>query len=329
MLDLIEKFCDNFQIPQTTPDWKDYWNAVMELSLIEDGVEPQPTKLPEYHIGVVLRFMLDLERMRKVPNPVVTFDGHSALLELRSAQMIQGLDRCFAVDARMIQDASTRDLLMDVLLGVHSGDIPEQLEPLVRAGVLTMRGTFSCQAACWFYNRIPFPERAQRQPRSLQELITTAVKLLSSSRLQACVQDDKFPLEASFQHLLNETMTAALPTDTSVKPEYRTKATGFLSDTKKGFIDFYVNDKLQWAVELLCLGKGLTEHRARFHPITGKYRELPTKKHLVVDIRGPKETDQPVVTPQQDLCVLYFSSDWATCTIQMETMPDKVVHLRL
>jgi hypothetical protein len=115
-------------------------------------------------------------------------------------------------------------------------------------------------------------------------------------------------LETSFQQLLNEAMTSLLPTDASIQTEYRTKALGFMGDTKRGFIDFYVNDTVQWAVELLRLGSGLTEHRNRFHPITGKYRTLPTKKHLAVDIRGPRDINQEV-SPQQDICLLYFSAD--------------------
>jgi hypothetical protein len=115
-------------------------------------------------------------------------------------------------------------------------------------------------------------------------------------------------LETSFQQLLNEAMTSLLPTDASIQTEYRTKALGFMKDTKRGFIDFYVNDTVQWAVELLRLGSDLTKHRDRFHPIMGKYRTLPTKKHLAVDIRGPRDINQEV-SPQQDICLLYFSAD--------------------
>ena len=123
-------------------------------------------------------------------------------------------------------------------------------------------------------------------------------------------------------------MNRLLPTDASLKPEYRTKVPGFTGDTKRGFIDFYVNDTVQWAIELLRLGSCLKELRNRFHPITGKYRTLPTKNHLVVDIRGPKDAGGQV-SPQPNLCVLYFSADWATCLIQMEIAQERVVSLQL
>lgn len=65
---------------------------------------------------------------------------------------------------------------------------------------------------------------------TLDDFIKRSVGMLSSNRLAACVQDKQFPLEASFQHLPNETMTLLLPPHNSVKPEYRTKAPGLLGD---------------------------------------------------------------------------------------------------
>jgi hypothetical protein len=80
-----------------------------------------------------------------------------------------------------------------------------------------------------------------------------------------------------------------------------------MGDTKRGFKDFYVNDTVQWAVELLWLGSGLTEYRNCFHPITGKYRTLSTKKHFVVDIRGLKDIYLEVSPHQpRSLCSTLF-----------------------
>jgi len=103
---------------------------------------------------------------------------------------------------------------------------------------------------------------------------------------------------------------------TSVKPEYRTKACDLYGKEKNGFIDFYINDRTQWAIELLVRGRQLSEHRNRFDPVTGKYCTLPTKRYLVVDIRGDKA--KGVVKAKSDLCVLYFSDDWTQCEVQME-----------
>jgi hypothetical protein len=226
----------------------------------------------------------------------------------------------------MIRDPALRSTLTALLVGSCDG-VPVTLLPLIRAGVLNSDGAFSCQAAHWFYNSIHFEGRPNKMPNSLEVLVEQSVSSLSSERLKGCVQGDLFPLETSFQHLLNETMTMNLPITSSVKPEYRTKATGFLETQQLRFIDFYVNNKVQWAIKLLRLGHSLQEHRNQFHPITGQYLMLPTKSYVVVDIRGPKEAG--TVSPERDLCVLYFSADWATCVIQMRDLPDKTVYLSL
>jgi hypothetical protein len=134
--DLITKFCSNFQIPKDG-DWEDHWNAVRELSLIATESTSSVTE-SEYRVGVILRCLLDLEWVRKIPN--APFDGQVALRNLRSSNFIQGFDQCFAVNTKMIEDATTCARLADVLLGLHNGVISESLKPLVRGGVLMTYG---------------------------------------------------------------------------------------------------------------------------------------------------------------------------------------------
>jgi hypothetical protein len=76
----------------------------------------------------------------------------------------------------------------------------------------------------------------------------------------------------------------------------------------------------------VATGAFLTEHWNRFHPISGNYRELPTKRYLVIDIRGPKEGGN-IIAPSDDICVLYFSAQWITRVIQMREIVDKTVTL--
>jgi hypothetical protein len=87
-----------------------------------------------------------------------------------------------------------------------------------------------------------------------------AVVSLSAESLNRCTQDSKFPTETVLQYLLNEMMTLHLPVTASVKPEYHTKAEGFLGDGQHGFIDFYINGQVQWAIQLLRLRSHLREH---------------------------------------------------------------------
>eukprot|EP00550_Attheya_septentrionalis_P009346 CAMPEP_0198298582 /NCGR_PEP_ID=MMETSP1449-20131203/41356_1 /TAXON_ID=420275 /ORGANISM="Attheya septentrionalis, Strain CCMP2084" /LENGTH=524 /DNA_ID=CAMNT_0043999881 /DNA_START=121 /DNA_END=1695 /DNA_ORIENTATION=+ len=334
---LIQEFC---AIYREFERWEQYWDMVKELSLLHpqsqsqsDPGGNQPVPVPvRFHVGVVVKCISRLPDLRKhdyegqqSPSPVGEVE---ALSGLRHRTFLSGLGRCFAVNEEMIRNPVVRASLTDGMLGDQIEGVTRMLEPFVRAGVLNKTGAFSCQAAHWFYNLIHFEGRPNEMPGSIELLVEQAVASLSASRLGGCVQDDLFPVETSFQHLLNETLTMHLPITASLKSEYRTKAQGFLGDTKYGFIDFYINEKVQWAIGLLRLGHTLKEHQNRFHPISGKYRELPTKGYLVIDIRGPKEGGT-IVPPSDDLCVLYFSAQWNTCVIQMREMADKTVMLSL
>lgn len=55
--------------------------------------------------------------------------------------------------------------------------------------------------------------------------------------------------------------------------------------------------------------------------------ELPTKKYLVVDIRGPKENG--TMPTEADLCILYFSAQWDKCIIQMRQDRENEVQVAL
>eukprot|EP00978_Attheya_sp_CCMP212_P029158 scaffold102809_cov54-Attheya_sp.AAC.2 len=332
---LIQDFC---AIYREFESWEQYWDMVKELSLLHQqsqsqsdpgGNQPVPVPVPvRFHVGVVVKCISRLPDLRKHEGQQSPVGEVEALSGLRHRTFLSGLRRCFAVNEEMISNPAMRASLTDVMLGDQIEGVPRMLEPFVRAGVLNKTGAFSCQAAHWFYNLIHFEGRPNEMPHSIELLVERAVSSLSASRLGGCVQDDLFPVETSFQHLLNETLTMHLPITASLKSEYRTKAQGFLRDTKHGFIDFYINDKVQWAIELLRLGHTLKEHRNWFHPISGKYRELPTKRYLVIDIRGPKEGGN-IVPPSDDLCVLYFSAQWNTCVIQMREMADTTVTLSL
>jgi hypothetical protein len=332
---LIQEFCAVYPEFGT---WEQYWDMVKELSFLHQQGDPDGASLlhqqgdsdgdehVRFHVGVVVKCISRLPNLRK--------DKHSpvgeveALSGLRHRAFLDGLGRCFAVNEDMISDPVMRASLTGVMLGDQTEGVPRMLEPFVRAGVLNKMGAFSCQAAHWFYNLIHFEGRPNEIPSSIEVLVERAVTSLSASRLKGCVQNGLFPVETSFQHLLNETLTMHLPITASLKSEYRTKAEGFLGNMERGFIDFYINDRVKWAIELLRLGHTLKEHRNRFHPISRKYRELPTKRYLVIDICGPKEVGN-IVRPSDDLCVLYFSAQWNTCVIQMREMADKTITLSL
>jgi hypothetical protein len=246
---LIQDFCTVYQEFES---WEQYWDMVKELSLLHQQSDPGGNQV-RFHVGVVVKCISRLPDLRnnKQQSPVGEVE---ALSGLRHRAFLSGLGRCFAVNEEMISNPVMRASLTDGMLGDQTEGVPGMLEPFVRAGVLNKTGAFSCQSAHWFYNLIHFEGRPNEMPGSIELLVERAVASLSASRLGGCVQETLFPQETSFQHLLNETLTMHLPITASLKSEYRTKAQGFLGDTKHGFIDFYMNDKVQWAIGLLRLG---------------------------------------------------------------------------
>ena len=197
-----------------------------------------------------------------------------------------------------------------------SKEVPALVD-LVRCGVLSSNGNFSCLAAQWRYFNV-FYHRPTNGPDSIEDLIVKAVESLSALRLhQSCDNDGRgrFPKEAAFQQLFNEALTMQLPPHVAVRPELNTFAKDSAGKVVTGELDFYIAGDLDWAIELLREGDKINEHVRRFDPKNGKYRSVGHKDHLVVDCRGPR-TYSPVKA-MHDRCTLYFSSDFKKVEIQM------------
>ena len=111
----------------------------------------------------------------------------------------------------------------------------------------------------------------------------------------ACVEDNSFVVVAANPAVEN------LPSDPDVTGE----------------LDFYVNGKLKWCLELLRNGKGVGEHIGRFDLNNGKYRKVTMNDYIIVDCRGPKIGGG--VKPSESRCTLYFAEDFKHCICQMRT----------
>ncbi|CAG8723858.1 14412_t:CDS:2 [Gigaspora margarita] len=74
----------------------------------------------------------------------------------------------------------------------------------------------------------------------------------------------------------------------------------------KGYVDFYINDQRNWAIELLRDGIKLNEHRERFHE-AGVYSPIlkHTKRWAIIDIRNSKmKAPEPEKRELNDIYVL-------------------------
>ena len=96
------------------------------------------------------------------------------------------------------------------VIDASQGTIDDKaLVQVVRAGILSANGNFSCKLSRWHYCNT-FYHRPAESPASLEDLIIKAVQSMSALRLQQSCDKTKFPKEAAFQHLFCEALLMCL-----------------------------------------------------------------------------------------------------------------------
>jgi hypothetical protein len=284
------------------------------------GFKDTLLRLADGHVGIITGGISMILRVQK-SNGIVLSESE-ALKALRDDNFGVNLARCFPCE-KLMDDAQRRVIGNRILTVSSNGstidtaedsmDVPALVE-LVRCGVLSSNGNFSCLAAQWRYFNV-FYNRPTNAPDSIEDLIVKAVESLSALRLRQSCDIDAFPKEAAFQQLFNEALTIQLPPHVAVLPELNTFAKDSAGRVVTGELDFYIAGNLDWAIELLREGDKINKHVQHFDPENGKYRSVGHKDHLVVDCRGPG-TNRPV-RAMHDRCTLYFSSDFQKVEIQM------------
>lgn len=78
---------------------------------------------------------------------------------------------------------------------------------------------------------------------------------------------------------------------------------------RRGEVDFYVDEQLQWMVEFLVGGRDLLEHLHRFDRVRGRYRHIPCRDWLVVDFRL---SSQPPPELLPNVLYILYESDFTS-----------------
>jgi hypothetical protein len=297
--------------------WQVFRETLLNLGQCTEEEEPRG-----YHIGVIMAGIRMLADLRK-PSPA-TMTEDRALLALRKEHFTGSLDRCFKLPSDHLLHEQFKSRLLGVVTGDHQEDDIFVDDPslcyAIRAGLLTQGGRFSNMAAMWYYNRRCFPHRATKAPERLDDLIMTALRLMSSKGLRE-TQVQGFPSAAALYYLFNEALSLALPLHEGIIPELNTVVDNPPANSNgTGTIDFYVPGKLKWCLELLRHGDKIGEHGKHSNPIsTGHCRKAEMNDYIVVDCRGPMEGEG--YQPSESRCTLYFSEDYQFCWCQMRMEP--------
>ncbi|CAB9501593.1 expressed unknown protein [Seminavis robusta] len=302
-----------------------YDGYVKQIPYARDWVAFKDTllRLAGGHVGVLSGGVAMLYRIEKEEQKRLT--QSEALAALRDSRFRVNLNRCFpckklmnekqrmAVSERII----SKGHMLNPIDASQGSQHDESLVQLVRAGVLSSTGAFSCLVAQWLYFN-SFYNRPAEGPTSIGELILQAVRSLSALRLRQSCGTQHFPQEAAFQQLFNEAFTRLLPPAVSVCPELNTFAKDKNGRVLSGELDFYIGEDRCWAIELLRNGDKINEHVGRFDPQSGKYRGVGYKDYLVVDCRGALVRE---VATMQDRCTIYFSDNFQSAQCKMREDP--------
>jgi len=126
---------------------------------------------------------------------------------------------------------------------------------------------------------------------------------------QSAFQGGDFPLEGAIQHMFWKAASECIPSSYRLAAEV-SKTYGGATD---GRLDFWVNSKLQWAIELVREGDRQREHLERFG-VDGKYFSLQPKEWVVIDFRNPR-TNIGRLEGKPNLINVVFSADFSFATL--------------
>ena len=140
--------------------------------------------------------------------------------------------------------------------------------------------------AIYLQDRLGGQPRAVVEPKTFREFIVLVFGAMNPTTLRKSLgvgRDGRF-LERVWQMEFYRAAMQVLPVDIHASVDV-----GAVFGSN-GYLDFYVNDKRNWAIELLRDGDVSREHQQRFHE-DGLYSSIlqAAKEWAIIDIRQKKE----------------------------------------
>jgi hypothetical protein len=243
-----------------------------------------------------------------------------------SEAAVQAMDRLYGRSHIVPSSTELQTFLIKCLLDdsmpapTHCDEI-SCFTRLMKAGIITQDAAscvkFTSPLATRYFSKYLFPQRGQKNPSSLHELIRRAIGNMSARVLrQSTVDDNDFPKEATFQHQFMGGLALWTKPACSMCPEL-SKVFPALphqrSQRIRGEIDFYLDGDLRWGIELLVNGDKIGEHISRFAP-NGKYAALAAKAHAIIDFRGNESGKITKVARKPERVTVFFKlGDFSSC----------------
>lgn len=264
-------------------------------------------------LSICVRFLNNIFRQYSCPTEEQSIRAYFSM------ELTDDMERCFGPNHSQSITQDFVDFLRNVFVNkeLKRIDMTEQDEvvyyDLLKAGILVESKNivdFSSEMARRYYFKQLFPNRSLLNPSSLVDLIRNCVSRFSSSFLQKTVIAGQFPKEATFQHILFNSLAECTECSTFIYPEL---SRSFDGEKIPGEIDFFVDGELFWGIELLVNGGKIGEHIARFGP-NGKYAKLDCKEYCIVDFRQSNESNFPNIKRYPNrITVVFIGGKYTSC----------------
>lgn len=158
-----------------------------------------------------------------------------------------------------------------------------------------------------------FTERGLTCPKDLKTFLFDTFSVMNPKLLNnsSGVGKDNRLLERTWQMEFYRAATQVLPNSVYISPDVGAK---FESN---GFVDFYVDDGHNWAIELLRDGDKAQNHEDRFKQ-DGTYSKIVEKATdwVIVDIRNPDLRDKPPVKSGGNWMNVFCQEGWKSFIIE-------------
>jgi energy-coupling factor transporter ATP-binding protein EcfA2 len=166
-----------------------------------------------------------------------------------------------------------------------------------------------------------FPDRAIKDPESIDDLIVRAITtfhlkdVIDSSKASCAEANVGVPKETCIQHMFFAGLTQSLSPTTEVVAEM-SAIFPVLDGESPGELDFYVNGKLRFGIELMRNGDKLLKHLLRFRE-GGKYFTPHVKDYRLVDF-VPAGFKPKGKSWHANRIVVEFSQDFHGCVVRKD-----------
>jgi hypothetical protein len=261
----------------------------------------------------------------------VTLTDDQVLEYLMSPNFLYAISSTRSVP-KMTNDESEMALIHSLvtLEAVDVGTLKvETVQRLSASGVVAQIGKqvfFSAPViSAIYFQRLsltpPIISPALNPPSTIDHFLISTLKLFKQTFLQNSFARGvrNIILERHWQMEFYRAGSSLLPNGFSISPDV-----GYMFGCK-GFIDFYVDGKLKWGIELLREGKQLNQHLERFEPY-GRYGDMVKKfqDYAILDFRLDMPTSDEISAMGDKLWYIVYESDYSGATIRTKDKVHKI-----